>query len=156
MCPECRDPPPSLPRAPRASSPESPSPESPSGPGLAGRRVLVVEDEYFLADDIARVLARLGAEVVGPIATRDGALARLGEGEPLDAAVLDINLRGETCYPIADALRARGVPFVFATGYDRAVVPAAYHGVPRWEKPFDPDLLVRALPGLAAEPAPPP
>ena len=118
--------------------------------------MLVVEDEYFLADDIARVLARLGAEVVGPIATRDDALARLGEGEPLDAAVLDINLHGQTCYPVADALRARGVPFVFATGYDRAVLPEAYGGVPRWEKPFDPGRLVRALPGLAAESPPPP
>lgn len=156
MCPERRASTMSPSQASHASSPASPSPEAPSGPGLAGRRVLVVEDEYFLADDIARVLARLGAEVVGPLATRDDALARLGEGEPLDAAVLDINLRGETCYPIADALRARGVPFVFATGYDRAVVPAAYHGVPRWEKPFDPDLLVRALSGLAAESPPPP
>lgn len=117
--------------------------------------MLVVEDEYFLADDIVRILVRLGAEVVGPIATRDDALACLGGGEHLDAAVLDINLRGETCYPIANALRARGVPFVFATGYDRAVVPAAYQDVPRWEKPFDPDFLVRVLPELAVDAGPP-
>lgn len=155
MCPEGRDPIPPPPQDPRASSPRASSPRSPPGPALVGYRVLVVEDEYFLADDIARILARLGAEVVGPIATRDDALARLGETEHLDAAVLDINLRGETCYPVASVLRARGVPFVFATGYDRAVVPAAYQDVPRWEKPFDPDLLVRALAGLAAgaEPA---
>lgn len=122
---------------------------SPPGPSLAGRRVLVVEDEYFLAQDLARALVRLGAEVAGPVPTREDALARLQEGERLDAAVLDINLRGQTCYDIADALLARGVPFVFATGYGRAVLPPAYGDIPLWEKPFDPDRLVRALPQIA-------
>jgi len=118
---------------------------------FAGCRVLVVEDEYFIADDIAHALSTLGAEVVGPVPTRADALACLGDssGEGrIDAAVLDINLRGETCFPVADALATRGVPFVFATGYDQEMVPGAYGHVPRWEKPFDPEALVRALPGL--------
>ncbi len=114
---------------------------------LATRRVLVVEDEFFLADDMAEALRALGAEVVGPAPTRDLAMSLLA-GERVDAAVLDINLRGETIFPVADALRARGVPFVFATGYDEAATPPAYRNVPRWEKPFDPEELVRALPAV--------
>ena len=120
---------------------------------LAHRRVLVVEDEYYLADDMAQALARLGAEVVGPVPTRDKALALLASGEKIDAAVLDINLKGETVFPVADALAARGVSFVFATGYDESAVPPAYRDVPRWEKPFNPQALAKALPGLARPPS---
>lgn len=115
---------------------------------LAARRVLVVEDEYFIADDMAKALAQIGAEVVGPVPTRDQALALLSQEGAFDAAVLDINLRGEVVYPVADALRARGIPFVFATGYDESTVPSVYEDVPRWEKPFDPAQLARALPRI--------
>jgi CheY-like chemotaxis protein len=114
---------------------------------LAHRRVLVVEDEYFIADDMARALQKLGAEVVGPVPTRDKALALVEAGR-VDAAVLDINLRGQTVFPVADALRERGVPFVFATGYDPSTVPAEYQDVPRWEKPFDPQVLAKMLPSV--------
>jgi CheY-like chemotaxis protein len=116
--------------------------------GLAGRRVLVVEDEYFVADDIARALRQLGAEVIGPFASRDEALGSLFAEPHIDFAVLDINLRGEPIYPLADALREHGVPFVFATGYAESSLPVAYRDVPRWEKPFDPKALADALPGL--------
>lgn len=115
---------------------------------LQGRRVLVVEDEYFIADDIARALSRLGAEVVGPAPDLEEALAALASGTRIDLAVLDINLHGETVSPVADALADRGVPFVFATGYDQSAVPTRHQGAPRWEKPFDPNALVRALPTL--------
>ena len=111
------------------------------------RRVLVVEDEYYLAQDLARALQKLGAQVVGPVPTLEAALALIG-AEPVDAAVLDINLRGEEVYPVADALAERGIPFVFATGYDRSSIPATYQDVPRWEKPFDPHELAKGLPGL--------
>lgn len=114
---------------PRTSAPDP----APSGPALAGRRVLVVEDECFLADDIARALAGLGAETVGPVPTREQALAHLEGGGRIDVCVLDLDLRGEMAFPVADALLARGVPFVFSTGYDQAVVPVGYAGVPRWE-----------------------
>ncbi len=116
---------------------------------LAGRRVLVVEDEYFIADDIARALRKLGAEVIGPLPSRDEALDAFSSQGRIDAAVLDINLRGEVIYPLADALRQRGVPFVFATGYDAASIPEPYRCVARWEKPFDPHALAAALPALA-------
>ena len=120
-------------------------------PSGSRRRVLVVEDEYFLADDIARALVRLGAETVGPVPTRAAALACLeGEGR-IDACVLDINLRGEMAFAVADALLARGVPFMFATGYDQALVPAAYGHIRRWEKPFHPERLAQALQSLMDE-----
>ena len=114
---------------------------------LARRRVLVVEDEYFIADDMVRILEKLGAHVVGPVPSKDRALALL-ERDRVDAAILDINLQGEAVYPLADALLERDIPFVFATGYDQSVVPAAYGNVRRWEKPFEPEELARALPGL--------
>lgn len=115
---------------------------------LAKRCVLVVEDEYFLADDMTRALAQLGADVAGPVPTPRQALVLI-ETVKIDAAVLDINLRGETVFAVADALLARGVPFVFATGYDSGSIPEAYREVPVWEKPFDPDQLAGKLPGLA-------
>ena len=121
----------------------------PAGPApLAGRRILVIEDEYFLADEIARAVQLAGAEVVGPISnTRDG-LAVLAEGGPIDAAVLDINLQGEMIYPIASMLRARNIPFAFTTGYDKAAIPREFQDVQHWEKPFDPAALARVLVGL--------
>lgn len=112
---------------------------------LAGRRVLVVEDEYFLADDVARGLEASGAEVIGPVGDIDDALDLIDETEHLDAAVLDINLRGEMAFPVADALLERGVPFVFATGYDSASIPLRYKGVTRCEKPVDAPKIARAL-----------
>ena len=115
---------------------------------LSNRRVLVVEDEYFIADDMAKALRTLGAEVVGPAPTREKALDLVASEPRIDAAVLDINLKGESVFPVAEMLEQRGVPFVFATGYDAASVPERYQGVPRWEKPFNPGDLARALPAL--------
>ena len=115
---------------------------------LAGRRVLVIEDEYFIADDIARAIRQLGAEIVGPYPTLAEALATLDLPEPIDAAVVDIDLRGELAFQAADELLARGVPFVFSTGYDVTAVPTAYCNVPHWQKPFNPDALARALPSM--------
>lgn len=118
---------------------------SPETMYLTGQRILVVEDEYFLASDMAAALRKLGAEVVGPVPTKDKALALLGSDQKIDAAVLDINLKGQLVFPVADALIARGVPFVFTTGYDQKAIPPAYQSIRRWEKPFDPRELVRAL-----------
>ena len=116
---------------------------------LQGCRVLVVEDEYFIADDLAAALVAAGAEVVGPAPTVDAALALL-ERQRVDCAVLDVNLRGQMAFPLADELRRWGVPFVFATGYDASVVPAQYRDVARWQKPFDIGDLMRALPAATA------
>lgn len=120
---------------------------------LEHKRVLLVEDEWFIADDLAQAIGRIGGEVIGPVATRDDALVRIAASERIDFAVLDVNLRGEEAFPIADALIARGVPFLFATGYQETVLPERYRDYPRAEKPFDPDLLARSLPTLLAEQA---
>jgi CheY-like chemotaxis protein len=121
------------------------------GQSLVHCHILVVEDEYFIADDMAKVLERFGAKVIGPAPNQEKALALLFSAEKIDAAVLDINLRGSTVFPIADTLIEQGVPFVFATGYAPASVPAAYAGVPRWEKPFDLSDLAKALPHLCKD-----
>jgi DNA-binding LytR/AlgR family response regulator len=113
---------------------------------LKGSRFLVVEDEYLIATDLAASLEMLGIEVVGPAGSVNEALRLLErDGHHLDGAVLDINLRNDRVYPVADVLRSRGVPFVFTTGYDASVVPEAYADVPRCDKPVDEQRLVRCL-----------
>ena len=89
----------------------------------AGRRVLVVEDEFFLASRMAGAFAELGVETIGPVGTVKGALDLVEHNGHLDAAVLDIKLRDGVVYPVAEALRARGVPFVFTTGYNEHAIP---------------------------------
>lgn len=113
--------------------------------GLSGRRVLLVEDEFLIASDLAQLLRQQGAEVLGPAATVRSALDLLQQAAAPDGAVLDVNLRGEMAFPVADALRARGVPFVFATGYTGEMIPERYAGVPCCEKPFEGPEIVRAL-----------
>ena len=112
---------------------------------LSGRRVLLVEDDYFIVDDMVRAFRASGADVIGPVPSVEGALDLIAETAHLDGAVLDINLRGEMVYPVADALRERGVPFVFATGYDQAVIPPRYAEVTRCEKPVDPSTVAKTL-----------
>ena len=112
---------------------------------LAGRKILLVEDEYFVAHDMARALGDGGAEIIGPVSNVDDALDLIEEAGALDGAILDINLQGEMAFPVADALAARSVPFVFATGYDATVIPAKYQAVCRCEKPVEPDKVGRAL-----------
>lgn len=114
---------------------------------LSGRRILVVEDEYFIAEELAAALTALGAIIVGPAATMERALELLA-APGCDLAVLDINLKGKSNFRLADILASRGVPFVFATGYDDAAVPAYHKNVPRWEKPFDAVALAATLAAL--------
>jgi CheY-like chemotaxis protein len=121
---------------------------------LTNHRVLIVEDEYFIADDIAQVLEQAGAEVVGPALTPETALALLTSVR-IDIAVLDIELHGELVFPVADFLRAREIPFIFATGYSQASLPAEYRDVATWEKPFDAYALARALANLTGDVAQP-
>ena len=112
---------------------------------LKDRRVLVVEDEYMMADDLRRDLDRLGAYVVGPVARVSDALRLLASENTLDGAILDVNLGGEKVFPVADALRERNIRFVFSTGYDDWALPEAYRDVPRCEKPIDLPRVARAL-----------
>ena len=102
---------------------------------LSGRRVLVVEDEMIVAWLLQDMLADLGCAVVGPAARVAQALAMI-DAEAIDAAVLDVNLNGQKSYPVADALTARGVPFVFSTGYETESLPNDYQSLPLLQKPF--------------------
>ena len=113
------------------------------------RRVLLVEDDYLLATGIADAFARLGVETVGPAGSVKEALELVEHGGRLDAAVLDINLRGDVVYPVADVLRARGVPFVFATGYEQQAIAERYRDVASFRKPIDPARVLRALFGAS-------
>jgi CheY-like chemotaxis protein len=112
---------------------------------LRGRRILVVEDDFVVADDFCRALQEDGAEVVGPVPNVTLALALLPGSPPLDAAILDINLGGQMVYPVAEALRRLGIPFAFVSGFDHEEVPADYADVPYCEKPLDVRPCVRAL-----------
>lgn len=112
--------------------------------GLRGRRVLVVEDDYVIASDLAFTLEDEGVQVIGPAPSVKDALKLIAEVD-LDGATLDINLGKEVSYPIADELTMRGVPFIFITGYDIIVVPTAYADVPRLEKPIKAKALTQLL-----------
>ena len=112
--------------------------------GLSGRRILVVEDEALVAMLVEDALLDAGAEVVGPVATVMEALALL-RGQLPEAAVLDLNLAGETSTPVADELARLGVPFVVATGYGADGLPPGHANVPVLAKPYDPADLTAAL-----------
>jgi CheY-like chemotaxis protein len=99
-------------------------------------RILVAEDEYMLAEDLALSLRDAGATVLGPAPTVAQAAEIVSDGGEIDGAVLDINLNGETIFPVADQLVARGVGIVFTTGYDRSAIPERFVDVPRCEKPI--------------------
>jgi DNA-binding response OmpR family regulator len=114
---------------------------------LSALRILIVEDEYYVADDLARALQESGASVVGPVATLAEAERAVAEGH-FDCAVLDMNLRGEMAFPIADRLEAEGIPYICASGYNVASLPERFGNVPRIEKPYDPMELIAMLPGF--------
>jgi CheY-like chemotaxis protein len=117
-------------------------------PSLGGRNVLVVEDEYFLADDISRSFKAWGAHVLGPVGYIREALDLLEANRTIDAAILDINIGSEMVFPLARTLRARRIPFVFTTGYERTIVEPEFRDIPLWEKPIDMFVLGRALAGM--------
>jgi DNA-binding response OmpR family regulator len=116
---------------------------------LNGRRILVVEDEYYIAADMRDLLLRAGAEVVGPVANVPAAMWMV-DTKKLDAAVLDVNLDGVMSFPVADRLIQTGVPFTFVTGYDASALPDTYRDVPRIPKPFTSAGVVACLTQLCA------
>ena len=80
---------------------------------LAGSRILVVEDEYYLAEDARSILSEVGAEVLGPVPTVDEAKVLIEAAGRIDGVLLDANLRGEMAFDVADVLQARNIPFAF-------------------------------------------
>lgn len=114
---------------------------------LAGSRILVVEDEMLIALEIEEILLRLDCVVVGPVGKLDVAL-QMARDEPLEAAILDVTIRGGHVYPVAEQLTARGVPFVLASGYGDWALPEPFRDRPRLTKPYtqhDIEMHVRSL-----------
>lgn len=115
---------------------------------LDGFRILVAEDEPLVAMLLEDVLLDAGATIMGPAATVAEGLA-LAAAERPDVAVLDLNLSGETCLALADALATAGVPFLVATGYGGDVPLPRHAGVEVLQKPYEPATLIAALSRLA-------
>lgn len=93
---------------------------------LAGRRILVVEDDVLLAESLNDLLVESGVSVVGPVGSVHDALSLVTLGQAIDGALLDINVRGQAVFPVADALMERGVPFSFCSGYERYTLPQRF------------------------------
>jgi CheY-like chemotaxis protein len=123
----------------RKTPPPAPGVETPGDDGaLRGVRVLVVEDDQLQARMLARLLQRLGCEVIDVASTVHAALESAEHAE-LEGAVLDVNLGTATSAAVADALARRGIPYFFVTGYARAeVLPPHLADVPRLGKPVEP------------------
>ena len=110
---------------------------------LSGMRILVVEDEPLLAMASADLLADSGCTVAGPVSSVKQGM-RLIEHEAIDGAILDINLRGEMVFPLADALAERSIPFVYVTGYGK-LLRACNHGRPVLQKPYSNQQLLKII-----------
>jgi CheY-like chemotaxis protein len=117
-----------------------------------GKRVLVVEDEPMIRLLLDDMLAGLGYSMAAEAGKLDEALALAKQGA-FDVAILDINLDGQPITPVVDVLVARGVPFVFVTGYARRGLPEAHSDIPLLQKPFQAEGLARALAAVAAKKA---
>lgn len=118
---------------------------------LRGRRVLIVEDEPLIALMLEDMLQDLGCEIAGVAGSPEAALTALEHGRAPDAAVLDLNLHGRSSGGVADALAARGVPFLFVTGYGDESIPEAHCRRPVLGKPFADNDLAKALNKLLAD-----
>ena len=113
-------------------------------PTLSGKRVLIVEDEFLIADDLSRALRTVGGEPVGPVPTIEQAEDVIRQ-RPVDAAIVDLNLRGEMASDFIRTLTAAGLPCLIVSGYGEDALPQSVSGIPRLEKPVSPASVVDAL-----------
>jgi DNA-binding response OmpR family regulator len=123
---------------------ESHRKRSPAVSSAGAPRILVVEDEVLLTLSLEDDLRDAGLFMLGPYTTLELAL-QASRSESFDLALLDVNLRGEAVFPLADELIARNIPIVFLTGYGGADLPERFRALPRLQKPYEPSLLVRQL-----------
>lgn len=115
--------------------------------GLVGSRILVLEDDFYLAGDARAWLENAGAKVLGPTGSIAKALD-LVRHEHIDGALVDINLGSGPTFEVSRALEERGVPFAFVTGYDDDIIPADLNSAPRLQKPVKEQNLVAAVRSL--------
>ena len=118
------------------------------GRSLTGKYILIVEDEYFIAADLSRAVEAEGATILGPFCDLALAMAAVRDNH-VDAALLDIDVNGERCYPVAELLEERAVPFLFLSGYDRTTLPRRFRSAPSLLKPFRTDAVLREIARLA-------
>ena len=124
---------------------------SDSDPLLAGKHMLVVDDEPLLAYDMADLLQFHGARIAGTCTSLEEAVALIESGEPIDAAVLDIQVGNDEVWPCARRLRERGIPFLFVSALcGMRPLPAPFEDRPYLGKPMDPSRLRDALKSLLA------
>lgn len=112
-------------------------------------KILVVEDEFLIAEEMTAVLEDAGHEVIGPAGTVRGAEEMLGDAGKPDVAVIDANLRGETSASLASELRERGIPFCVCTGYRIDDLKALFGDIVTLQKPIDPVRLLQTVTRLA-------
>ena len=112
---------------------------------LEGKTILVVEDESLVAMLLETILEDMGCATLGPIATIDEALTVIADGQAFDGALLDVNVAGKEIFPVAAALKERGVPFVFSTGYGEGGLPPEWRGQSTIQKPFTEEAVQQAL-----------
>lgn len=117
---------------------------------LAGRHILIVEDEYVISLEMEMALRAEGADVIGPESSVESALRVLESCQPVDLAVVDIKLRGEPAYAVVEALKRRKVPFLITTGYSEAEIAPEHADVMYLGKPVLMGAVTAALARLAA------
>ena len=108
-------------------------------------RILVVEDEYMLAEELRSELEEADALVLGPAGSVEDAMSLIHSGKRIDAGILDVNFDGELVFPVADILAERGVRFLFTTGYDESIIPARFAGIERCQKPINIKRVTQAI-----------
>lgn len=113
------------------------------------KRILVIEDEMMVAMGLEMALADAGYEVVGPFGRMDQALDAARNGQ-MDLALLDVNVRGEAVFPVADVLAARGIPFAFLTGYGSEALPVGFKAGRILSKPFQADRLLATVQSMCS------
>jgi two-component SAPR family response regulator len=120
------------------------TPATAESASLAGCNVLIVEDDYFVAKEMATVLREHGANVMGPVPDTSRGRALLAKAVP-DCALLDVNLKGQFVFELAEELLDRGVPAIFTTGYDSSFLPQQLRNSPCLQKPVDTFELIRLI-----------
>ena len=123
-------------------------------PPLDGWKILIVEDEYLIADDLDGLLQEAGASVVGPARTLPQAMQMAGDGARFDAALLDVDIDGVAVFSLVDELQARGVPILFLSACDRANLPQEYRDTPLCEKPASGAQILDALKSIRNDQSP--
>jgi len=119
----------------------------PAKPELKGRRILLIEDSPVVGPFTADLLDELGCVVVGPAPNMAAARELLDAGE-FDAALIDVHIRGERVFPLCELLQAKGLPFVFTSGYADWQMPEKWQDRPRLQKPYTLDQVEQALSAL--------